>query len=253
MRRIAIVLGVISALTLVLAGCGRDEDEEKNELVLLCGEEFVPPAQELCSEFEGETGIEIQSNVQDSVDFLPHIKLHDKGDIIITHDPYMDYTKKAGSLEENLDVGYLTPVLVVQKGNPKGIKSIEDLARPGLKVALTDPEYSECGEIVAAFLEKKGIKDAVMKNVENRLLKGHSKMGTLIKVKAIDAGIMWNGAAHTFRDSLDIVKTPNEFGADTKVHIMSLSYSKHPDLLKKFMEYARKRGPEIFAENGFVK
>jgi molybdate transport system substrate-binding protein len=244
---------VILSLLLVV-GCGKKEKQGKaKELVLLCGDSFLPPAKQLCSEFKAKTGIEILSTVAGSENLLPHVKARDEGDIFITHDPYMDYTRDANALADNVNVGFVAPVLVVQKGNPKGIKSIEDLTRPGLKVALTDPQYSTCGEMVFALLEKKGIKDAVMKNVENRLTKGHSNIGTFIKTQAIDAGIMWNGVAHTFKDSLDIVKTPYEYDVETRVHIMSLSYSKHPELLKQFMEFAHKRGPEIFAEYGYVK
>jgi molybdate transport system substrate-binding protein len=248
-------ISLLAALSLLLViGCSRKEPHQKaKELVLLCGDSFLPPAKQLCSEFKAKTGIEILSTVAGSENLLPHVKACDEGDIFITHDPYMDYTRDANALEDNVNVGFVAPVLVVQKGNPKGIKSIEDLTRPGLKVALTDPQYSTCGEMVFALLEKKGIKDAVMKNVENRLTKGHSNIGTFIKTQAIDAGIMWNGVAHTFKDSLDIVKTPYEYDVETRVHIMSLSYSKHPELLKQFMEFAHKRGPEIFAEYGYVK
>jgi molybdate transport system substrate-binding protein len=239
---------------LMVGGCGKKENQGKaKELVLLCGDSFLPPAKQLCSEFKAKTGVEILSTVAGSENLLPHVKARDKGDIFITHDPYMDYTSDANALADNVNVGFVAPVLVVQKGNPKGIKSIEDLTQPDLKVALTDPQYSTCGEMVFALLEKRGIKDAVMKNVENRLTKGHSNIGTFLKTQAIDVGIMWNGVAHTFKDSLDIVKTPYEYDVETRVHIMSLSYSKQPELLKQFMEFARKRGPEIFAEYGYVK
>jgi len=239
---------------LPVVGCGRKEAQEKpKELVLLCGNSFVPPVEQLCSEFKAQTGIEIVTTVGGSEDLLPHVKAHIKGDIFITHDPYLDYTRDANSLADDVQVGFVAPVLAVQKGNPQGIKSIEDLARPGLRVALTDPQYSTCGEMVLALLEKKGIKDAVMKNVENRLTRGHSNIGIFLKTQAIDAGIIWNGVAHTFKDSLDIVKTPYEYDVETRVHIMSLSYSKQPELLKQFMEFAHKRGPEIFAEYGYVK
>jgi molybdate transport system substrate-binding protein len=249
-----LLLSLCSISLLSLVGCSKKEaKEKKNELVMLCGDSFLPPAKQLCSEFKAKTGIEILSTVAGSENLLPHVKARDEGDIFITHDPYMDYTRDANALADNVNVGFVAPVLVVQKGNPKGIKSIEDLTRPGLKVALTDPQYSTCGEMVFALLEKKGIKDAVMKNVENRLTKGHSNIGTFIKTQAIDAGIMWNGVAHTFKDSLDIVKTPYEYDVETRVHIMSLSYSKNPELLKQFMEFAHKRGTEIFAEYGYVK
>ncbi len=235
-------------------GCSKKEPQQKTtELVVLCGSSFVPPTDQLCSEFKAQAGIETVRTVGGSEDLLPHVKAKIKGDIFITHDPYLDYTSNADALEDDVQVGFVAPVLVVQKGNPKGIKSIEDLTRDGLKVALTDPQYSTAGEMVFALLEKKGIKDAVMKNVENRLTKGHSNIGTFLKTQAVDAGIMWNGVAHTFADSLEIVKTPYEYEQDIRVHIMGLSYTKQPEALEQFMDFARKRGPEIFAEYGYVK
>jgi molybdate transport system substrate-binding protein len=235
-------------------GCSKKETPEKTtELVILCGSSFVPPTDQLCSEFKARTGIETVRTVGGSEDLLPHVKAKIKGDIFITHDPYLDYTSEADALEDDVQVGFVAPVLVVQKGNPKGIKSIEDLTREGLKVALTDPQYSTAGEMVFALLKKKGIKDAVLKNVENRLTKGHSNIGTFLKTQAVDAGIMWNGVAHTFADSLDVVKTPYEYEEEIRVHIMGLSYTKHPEELQQFMEFVRKRGPEVFTEHGYVK
>ena len=246
-------LSLVLSLLLVV-GCGKKETPENpKELVLLCGNSFVPPVEQLCSEFKAQTGIEIVTTIGGSEDLLPHVKAHIKGDIFITHDPYLDYTRDANALADDVQVGFVAPVLAVQKGNPQGIKSIEDLARPGLKVALTDPQYSTCGEMVLALLEKKGIKDAVMKNIENRLTRGHSNIGTFLKTQAIDAGILWNGVAHTFKDGLDVVKTPYEYDEETRVYIMGLSYSKQPELLKQFMEFAWKRGPAVFAEHGYVK
>ena len=106
---------------------------------------------------------------------------------------------------------------------------------------------------VQKLLEKKGIKDNVLKNVGNRLTRGHSNIGTFLKTQAVDAGIMWNGVAHTFADSLEIVKTPYEYEQEIRVHIMGLSYTKQAEELRQFMEFARKRGPAIFAEHGYVK
>jgi len=238
----------------VYSGCAKKEGQKQpEELVVLCGSSFPKPMEQLCSEFTEKTGIEFATTIAGSEDFLPLVKAGQKGDILVTHDPYLDYVADANALADHVQVGYVAPVLVVQKGNPKGLKSIEDLTRPGLRVALADPQYSTCGEMVFALLEKKGIKEAVLKNVENRLTKGHSNIGTFLKTQAIDAGIMWNGVAHTFADSLDIVKTPYEYDKEIRVHIISLNYSQKPELLKQFMAFARERGPEIFAEYGYVK
>lgn len=90
-------------------------------------------------------------------DFLPQVKAGRKGVILVTHDQYLDYVADAKALVDYVHVGFVAPVLAVQKGNPKGLTSIQDLTQPGLKVALTDPQYSTCTEMVFALLDKKGI------------------------------------------------------------------------------------------------
>ena len=195
----------------VIAGCSKKEKEDKpEELVILCGSSFPKPMEQLYSEFTAQIGIKTIITIAGSGDFLPLVKASQKGDILVTHDPYLDYVADANDLADYVQVGFVAPVLAVQKGNPKGLTSVRDLTRPGLKVALTDPKYCTCGEMVFALQDKKGIKETVMKNVENRLTKGHSNLGNFLKTQAVDAVIMWNGVAHTFCDSVDVVKTPYE-------------------------------------------
>ena len=245
---------IVILITLFIVGCSKDETEsEDKELVVLCGSSFPNPMDELCSQFTEQTGIKFARTLAGSENHLPLIKTAQKGDIFVTHDPFLDYVRDANYLLDYVHVGYVSPVLAVQPGNPKEISSIQDLTRPGLKVALSNPEYSTCGEMVFALLEKKGIKEAVMKNVKNRLTKGHSDLGTFLKTKTVDAVIMWNGVAHTFRDSVEVVPTPYEYEEEIRVHIMGLNYSKNPDLLRKFMEFTKGKGEAVFAKYGYVK
>jgi molybdate transport system substrate-binding protein len=257
MRKIEKYLSFVAITTLfasLIAGCGKDETQaEDNKLVVLCGTSFPNPMSELCSQFTEQTGIKFDTTLAGSESHLPLIKTAHMGDIFVTHDPYLDYVRDANCLLDYVHVGYVCPVLAVQPGNPKGIRSIQDLTRPGLKVALSNPEYSTCGEMVFVLLEKKGIKEAVMKNVENRLIKGHPDLCNLLKTKTVDAIITWNGVAHTFRDSLDVVPTPYEYDEEIRVHIMGLNYSRKPDLLRKFLEFAKNKGEAVFARHGYVK
>lgn len=249
-----LVLTAVVIFSLLIVGCRKDETKvERNELVVLCGSSFVKPTQQLCDEFTAKTGVKFVTTVAGSEDFLPLIKAGRKGDILVTHDPYLDYIADANALADHVQAGFVAPVLVVQKGNPKAITSIEDLTKDGLKIALSNPKYSTSGEMVFKLLEKKGIKDAVMKNVGNRLTKGHNNLGTMLKTQVVDAVIIWNGVAKTFGDSLEVVPTPYEYDKEIRVHIISLNYSKNPKSLSRFIEFAKKRGPQIFAEYGYVK
>jgi len=212
-------VAVITALlAFFIVGCGKDDTQaEDNELVVLCGSSFPNPMSELCSQFTEQTGIRFATTVAGSESHLPLIKTAHMGDIFVTHDPYLDYVRDANCLLDYVQVGYVS------------------------------------GEMVFALLEKKGIKEAVMKNVENRLTKGHSDLGTFLKTKTVDAVIMWNGVAYTFRDSLDVVPTPYEYDEEIRVHIMGLNYSRKPDLLRKFLEFAKNKGKAVFARHGYVK
>ena len=246
--------GLVLLVPLVVCGCRKEPASQKQaELVVLCGSSFVQPTERLCAKFTASTGVRIVTTTAGSEDFLPLVQTGQKGDVLVTHDPYLDYVRDANALDDSAQVGSLSPILAVQKGNPKGLKTIEDLTQPGLKVALTDPQYSTCGEMVFALLEKKGIKDAVLKNVENRLTKGHSALGTFLKTQAVDAVIMWNGVAHTFSDSLAVVRTPYEYDQEIRVHVIGLNYSKQREALAQFIEFTRNEGPAIFAEYGYVK
>jgi molybdate transport system substrate-binding protein len=226
---------------------------DTGELVILVGNSFIPPTEQLLSEFTSKTGVQATYTTGGSEDLLPHVKAQQRGDIFITHDPYLDYTREAGSHSDHVHVGFVAPVLAVQKGNPKDIKSIDDLTRPGLKVALSNPEYSTCGEMVEALLKKKGIYDAVMEKVENRLTKGHSNLGNPLKAQTVDAVIMWNGVANTFKEDLDIVTTPYEYDTERRVHVIGLGYSRQPDNVRLFMEFVRQEGSRTFAQHGYVK
>ena len=254
-RNLYICIAAVLSGSLLLTCCrsGERTTSEKQELVVLCGSSFVPPTDEVIKKFMSETGVDVVTTSAGSEDFLPLVKAGQKGDILVTHDPYLDYVKDAGAYLDNADVGFVAPVLAVAKGNPKGIRSIEDLTKDGLRVGLTDPQYSTCGEMVFALLEKKGIKDAVLKNVGNRLTKGHSNLGTLIQTGAVDAVIMWNGVAHNFRNYLDIVPTPYEYDSVIRVHIIGLNYSKSPDLTARFISFAKNHAESIFASYGYVK
>ncbi len=257
MLREAIVC-VLAAVGMTAAGCDKGKappatQPAQGELVMLTGASFLEPVTILCEEFTRETGIPVALSSGESEDLLPLVKTARKGDLFVTHDPYLDYVRQANALADHVTVGALAPAVTVQKGNPKGIKSFDDLARPGLKVALSDPQYSTAGQMVFALLEKKGIKDAVLKNVDTRLTRGHSKLGTLLKTQVVDAVVMWRAVAGNFADCAEVVETPYEYEQEIAVHVMGLSHTRQPEAMKRFMAFTRRRGPEIFRQRGYFK
>jgi molybdate transport system substrate-binding protein len=230
-----------------------ESDSAGEPITILCGSSFRPPMEKITKMYEKETGGRTELSFGGSEDHLPNVKTKSAGDVYVTHSPYQQYTQEAGALLREVKVGFLAPVLVVPKGNPKGIKKIEDLAKPGLQVILTNPEFSTCGEMTFALLEKKGIKDAVLENVGNAMFKHHSEVGNKMKLGLGDAAIMWNGVANNFLDAIDIVPVPYEYDEEIVVSVMGLSYTKHPKQVQKLLDFVEANGKEVFKEFGYVK
>ena len=265
-RRITFLVAVLAVL---VSGCKKteekgkeDESEEReaigkpgkaDEILILCGGSFRPPMEKIVAEFEKKTGVKTLLSFGQSEDLLPQVKIGKTGDVFVTHDPYLDYTKEAGALLRGVEVGYVAPVLVVRKGNPAGVKSLDDLARPGMKVALPNPEYSTCGEMLFKLLEKKGIKELVEANAANAIFRSHSQTGNALKLGTRDAGVMWNGVAHTFLDAIEVVPTPYEYDEEIRVWVMALNYTQKEETVADFLRFCAGEGKRIFEEFGYVK
>jgi len=262
-KGLALLRGLLGAAVLGLVGCGREAGTAATApaggggLEVLCGGSFREPMEKLADLFEKETGMHVVLSFGQSEDLLPHVKLHERGDIFVTHDPYVEYTKEAGpsgsALLRWVAVGTLAPVLVVVKGNPKGLTRLEDLARPGVTVCLPNPEFSTCGEMVFALLEKKGIKDAVLANAGNALFRAHAEVASAVSLGHRDAGVMWNGVAHNWLDKLDVVPTPYEYDQEIRVAVIGLSYSRQTELVTRFLDFTDRRGGSVFREYGYAR
>lgn len=72
--------------------------------------------------------------------------------------------KKAGRMRQFTPLCYTSYVIVTPKANPKGITSIEDLAKPGMRVAIAPDASPPGGAAVMGILKKAGLTDAVMAN-----------------------------------------------------------------------------------------
>jgi len=82
--------------------------------------------------------------------------------------------KLAKDLKEAEKMIYFKPlcfteyVLITPPGNPAGIRSVEDLARPGVPVILPLGASPPGGDAVVGILKKAGIEEAVLKNMIER-------------------------------------------------------------------------------------
>lgn len=252
MQKVLALLVIPSFILLYVTGAASAADDS-DELMVLCGPSFGPPVERLVEMYQKETGVKAVISFGGSEDLPPQVKIGRIGDVFVTHDPYMKYTQDSKAMLRWIHVGHVVPALVVKKGNPKKLKRFEDLARPGLKVLLPNPDFSTCGEMVFKLMEKKGNKDAILKNVGNAMFRSHGDIGNKMKLGAGDAAIMWKGVVHNFRDAIDIVPCKYEYDEEIRVGVIGLSYTKQKPNVERFLKFVDKHGKAVFKEFGYVK
>ena len=95
-------------------------------------------------------------------------------------------------------------VMLVQKGNPKGIKTLADLAKPDLKVGVGHEKQSTLGTLTARMLQERGLYDAVQKNVVT-----NSPTGDLLvnqtRTGSLDVAIVYTANTLFVHEYLDVV------------------------------------------------
>ena len=253
----------------VLAGCGGGDEGGEAPLLCYVGGTMRPVMEKLAAEYEKETGQKIEIDAAGSGELLIRIQQDKRGDLYVCHDPFLDMLMRKGLGRQGWTMALVTPTLVVQKGNPKKILSITDLARPGIKLGLTDPKHSTMGHIVPTIFTKAGLREQIEANVATRQ-RGGSGIANAVGMKDLDAGIVWDAVAHLRTDKLDAVKIEPQFmpipevDAITsatervydigriKVTMATLKASKRPEAARKFAEYVLKRGNIFVKEFGFT-
>lgn len=82
-------------------------------------------------------------------------------------------------------------VIITAPGNPKQIKTLADLGRKGVRVAITNPEYSALGGLTHNLLRATNLFDAVMPNVTYGDAPTADAVVTRVRTAREDAGIVY--------------------------------------------------------------
>ena len=272
--------GAVIAAVLA-AGCGGEEKKPPGgggetaagkavPLRVHSGGTMYPTIQELAAAYEKETGRKVALKRGGSGPlFKDAVKNHDC-DVYVCHAPFLVEARKAGVIDIHYVVAGLRPIIVVPKGNPKGIRSVKDLAREGLRVGITHEQLSTAGWVAPIYFRRAGIAGAMAKKEIHRT-KGSGAMVRAVAEGKVDAGIVWNAVAWANRDKVEAVDVAPEFRPDPKVDAittathgkMDLSrirvtaivfkFAGNPEAARAFAAFVNsERGRAAFRKNGFL-
>ena len=97
-----------------------------------------------------------------------------------------------------------TMVILVPKGNPRAIRELKDLARPGLQLGLAHEKQSALGALTQRLLATNGLYDAVRKNLKTESATGDFLVNQL-RTGSLDAVIVYISNAAASKDQLDVI------------------------------------------------
>jgi molybdate transport system substrate-binding protein len=179
-----------------------------------------------------------------------------QGDIYIAPEQgFMEIAteKKAVDPATIQTIAYLVPAIAVKRGNPKGIHSLADLARRGIRVAITRPETTLVGRYALEIFGKTGSEEAIMKNVVTHASDPNNLL-TMLIMGQVDAGIIWHFYGTTASDKIEtIFIAPGQLTGIGKMQIAVSAYSGDRKMAQRFVDFAASsEGKKIFKQYGYI-
>lgn len=139
--------------------------------------------------------------------------------------------------------------IIVQKGNPKNIKTMADLAQPGLKVGLCNAMQSTLGYMTKGMLKSSGLLDSVTKNVVVQVPTADFLVNQM-RAGALDAAIVYRVNAAPQAEHIDYL-TIDHKGAKAIQPFAVRANSPNSHLAARLLDHLKANRAE-FEEAGFI-
>jgi len=183
--------------------------QEREDVLVLCGGSMRQALEDCVERYKKNSDLTVTATYGGSGELAAQLRETGRGDLYIAHDPWAGWAEERDLITEYGTLAYVDLRIVVPKDNPQNITSLEDLTQDGIRLGVGDPEYSTSGVIFNHLLDNIPYGDEISKNIK-KTGHGHQKRCTEVSMGSLDAGIVWNAAAHLFRDKLKSFPVPRE-------------------------------------------
>jgi molybdate transport system substrate-binding protein len=249
--RLAAVL-VVAALA--LAACGGDDNESSggsagssNEIKVFAAASLTAAFTKIGEDFTAANGgTKVTFNFAGSQALATQIQQAAPADVFASADiTNMDKVKDLVGTPQNFASNLLQ--IVVEKGNPKNVKGLGDLANPDLKVVLAAPDVP-AGKYAAQILGKAGVTVKPVSQEDNV-----KAVVTKVSLGEADAGIVYVTDVTAGGDKVEGVEIPKTQNVVATYPIATVKASKAQDKAQKFMDLVLSdQGQQVLKQYGFL-
>lgn len=247
---------VCLALSITACDQGGDVAAARPELLIYCGITMAHPITEIAEIVGKQTGAKFVISQGGSEDLYKSLAASRKGDLYLPGSAsYRKRHLEEGLLGDYVHLGYNQAAMIVRTGNPKGITSDpRELVRKDIGVVIGNADTGSIGRETKRILEKAGIYQEVLDN-SVFLTTDSRNLNKALREGEADVIVNWRATAffEENRGHMEVIDMDPHLASPKKLLLNLLSFSKHPEIARRFMEYAA--GPEgqaIFKKYGFI-
>ncbi|HLR00732.1 MAG TPA: substrate-binding domain-containing protein [Sphingobacterium sp.] len=192
------------------------------------------------------------------------------GNLKITHKPDI-YTAGEGRITEMKDYFSETKLyaknklsLMVQQGNPKNIKGLQDLKNAQLQISMPNPAWEGVGEQIKKAYVKAGGEDLLNTVMDTKVADGttyltkihHRQSPLRILNKLSDVAPVWHSEVvfqKLLNHPVEEIHIPDEQNITANYFAGVLKEAPHPEAAKDFISFlTSEKGKSIYQKYGFM-
>jgi len=226
---------LLAAVTLP-TGCSKSPPS----LEVFVGSATKPAIEDAATLFENKTGIKVLLHFGGSGKMLSEMKLARRGDLYLPgSSDFMDMAKRENLVlpETEKRVAYLVPAINVPAGNPKNIRSLEDLTRPGLRIGIARPDSVCVGLYAAEVLERAKLAERVRPNIVTHA-ESCEKTAQLVALGTVDAVMGWEVFHYWQPDKIEtVLLEPDQVARIGYIPIAVSVFSTHRPMAQQFIDF----------------
>ena len=250
--RIRLAAALAVAALLLVAGCGDESGGSSgaaapSEIKVFAAASLTAAFTELGQQYTSANGgTKVTFNFAGSQALATQIQQAAPADVFASADlANMDKVKDLVGTSQNFASNLLA--IVVEEGNPKGVKGLDDLARPDLKVVLAAPDVP-AGKYAAEILGKAGVAVKPVSQEDNV-----KAVVTKVSLGEADAGIIYVTDITAGGAKVEGVDIPREQNVLATYPIATVKASRAPDEAQAFMDLVLSaEGQQVLKQYGFL-
>jgi molybdenum ABC transporter molybdate-binding protein len=258
---VAIVGSVALVTILVLLLVWNPQADTKrvstDPLVFYCAAGIKPPVEEVVKEYEGQHGVAVRIQYGGSGTLLSNLRAAQLGDLYLAGDAsFVEIAREQDLVAESIPLATMRPVIAAAKGNPKNVRSIQDLLREDVRVALGNPDAASIGKQTRVAMTEAGSWEALQEAVQSRGVYKPTvnDIANDIKIGTVDAGVVWDATARQYPELEIVAPLSEDESFVMRVTMAVLKSSKQPTQALRFARYlsARDKGLKAFERHHYT-